>query len=287
MASDYGAALRRAPARHPSAAGLSLHGVEEKSQAAGGRGRFSYERGDRAVTVQKPRRARGLLHRARLRAAARRLPAAATEPPQRLIIDPSAWPGAGGEGRPLRALRRRHPGPARRFKQRPGARSARTTCARSPSSTTSPRASLPTSSSPGSPQPRGPPRPGLSTSPTRGRCRAGAPWARGTTPRARRPREAPGDAAAQRPVRCRWRCWCPCGARACRWSCPTPGDAGDDDDELADGDAVDLPQAGVDQAHHLVGAGGRHEEGLDSSAQRELAAHPRVGRERHERQVGR
>ena len=73
MTTDYARALGVRLRAIRTQQGLSLHGVEEKSQ-----GRWkavvvgSYERGDRAVTVQRAGRAGRLLRRPRRRAAARR-----------------------------------------------------------------------------------------------------------------------------------------------------------------------------------------------------------------------
>ena len=116
--------------------GLSLHGVEEKSD-----GRWkavvvgSYERGDRAVTVQRlaeladfygvpvaellpdPGRARGHQRRS-------------------WCSTSSAWLAAAEKAGPLAALRGDDPGPARRLQRQGALDPPRTTCARSRSSTT-------------------------------------------------------------------------------------------------------------------------------------------------------
>ena len=88
MASDYARALgaRRRAIRQQQ--GLSLHGVEEKSQ-----GRWkavvvgSYERGDRAVTVQKLAELADFYGVPVSELLPDASPSAAAEPPQRLIID--------------------------------------------------------------------------------------------------------------------------------------------------------------------------------------------------------
>ena len=88
MASDYARALGARLRSIRQQQGLSLHGVEEKSQ-----GRWkavvvgSYERGDRAVTVQKLAELADFYAVPVSELLPDSSPAAAAEPPQRLIID--------------------------------------------------------------------------------------------------------------------------------------------------------------------------------------------------------
>ncbi len=88
MATDYARALGARLRAIRQQQGLSLHGVEEKSQ-----GRWkavvvgSYERGDRAVTVQKLAELADFYTVPVSELLPDASPAAAAEPPQRLIID--------------------------------------------------------------------------------------------------------------------------------------------------------------------------------------------------------
>ncbi len=88
MASDYARALGARLRAIRQQQGLSLHGVEEKSQ-----GRWkavvvgSYERGDRAVTVQKLAELADFYGVPVSELLPDASPSAAAEPPQRLIID--------------------------------------------------------------------------------------------------------------------------------------------------------------------------------------------------------
>ena len=88
MASDYARALGARLRSIRQQQGLSLHGVEERSQ-----GRWkavvvgSYERGDRAVTVQKLAELADFYAVPVSELLPDSSPAAAAEPPQRLIID--------------------------------------------------------------------------------------------------------------------------------------------------------------------------------------------------------
>ena len=88
MASDYARALGARLRAIRQQQGLSLHGVEERSQ-----GRWkavvvgSYERGDRAVTVQKLAELADFYAVPVSELLPDSSPAAAAEPPQRLIID--------------------------------------------------------------------------------------------------------------------------------------------------------------------------------------------------------
>ena len=88
MASDYARALGARLRAIRQQQGLSLHGVEEKSQ-----GRWkavvvgSYERGDRAVTVQKLAELADFYTVPVAELLPDASPAAAAEPPQRLILD--------------------------------------------------------------------------------------------------------------------------------------------------------------------------------------------------------
>lgn len=88
MATDYARALGARLRAIRQQQGLSLHGVEEKSQ-----GRWkavvvgSYERGDRAVTVQKLAELADFYAVPVSELLPDASPAAAAEPPQRLIID--------------------------------------------------------------------------------------------------------------------------------------------------------------------------------------------------------
>ena len=88
MASDYARALGARLRSIRQQQGLSLHGVEEKSQ-----GRWkavvvgSYERGDRAVTVQKLAELADFYTVPVAELLPDASPAAAAEPPQRLILD--------------------------------------------------------------------------------------------------------------------------------------------------------------------------------------------------------
>jgi transcriptional regulator with XRE-family HTH domain len=88
MASDYARALGARLRAIRQQQGLSLHGVEERSQ-----GRWkavvvgSYERGDRAVTVQKLAELADFYTVPVAELLPDSSPAAATEPPQRLILD--------------------------------------------------------------------------------------------------------------------------------------------------------------------------------------------------------
>jgi len=88
MATDYAKALGARLRAIRTQQGLSLHGVEEKSQ-----GRWkavvvgSYERGDRAVTVQKLAELADFYAVPVSELLPDSSPAAAVEPPKRLIID--------------------------------------------------------------------------------------------------------------------------------------------------------------------------------------------------------
>ena len=88
MASDYARALGARLRAIRTQQGLSLHGVEEKSE-----GRWkavvvgSYERGDRAVTVQKLAELADFYTVPVAELLPDASPAAAAEPPQRLILD--------------------------------------------------------------------------------------------------------------------------------------------------------------------------------------------------------
>ncbi len=88
MASDYARALGARLRSIRQQQGLSLHGVEEKSQ-----GRWkavvvgSYERGDRAVTVQKLAELADFYAVPVSELLPDASPAAAAEPPQRLVLD--------------------------------------------------------------------------------------------------------------------------------------------------------------------------------------------------------
>ena len=88
MASEYAKALGAKLRAVRQQQGLSLHGVEEKSQ-----GRWkavvvgSYERGDRAVTVQKLAELADFYGVPVSELLPEGAPAAAAEPPPRLIID--------------------------------------------------------------------------------------------------------------------------------------------------------------------------------------------------------
>ena len=88
MASDYARALGARLRAIRQQQGLSLHGVEERSQ-----GRWkavvvgSYERGDRAVTVQKLAELADFYTVPVAELLPDASPAAAAEPPQRLILD--------------------------------------------------------------------------------------------------------------------------------------------------------------------------------------------------------
>ena len=124
--------------------GLSLHGVEEKSD-----GRWkavvvgSYERGDRAVTVQRLAELADFYAVPVSELLPDSTPQGAAEPPPRLILDLEKLQGGPV---PWRAT----PRPSRRSAATTTAgcsRSARRTCAPWPSSTTRPRRSSPSSSS--------------------------------------------------------------------------------------------------------------------------------------------
>ena len=88
MASDYARALGARLRAIRQQQGLSLHGVEERSQ-----GRWkavvvgSYERGDRAITVQKLAELADFYTVPVAELLPDSAPAAAAEPPQRLILD--------------------------------------------------------------------------------------------------------------------------------------------------------------------------------------------------------
>ena len=88
MASDYARALGARLRAIRQQQGLSLHGVEERSQ-----GRWkavvvgSYERGDRAVTVQKLAELADFYTVPVAELLPDASPSAAAEPPQRLILD--------------------------------------------------------------------------------------------------------------------------------------------------------------------------------------------------------
>ncbi|MFN8157962.1 MAG: transcriptional regulator [Candidatus Nanopelagicales bacterium] len=88
MASDYARALGARLRSIRQQQGLSLHGVEEKSH-----GRWkavvvgSYERGDRAVTVQKLAELADFYAVPVSELLPDASPAAAAEPPQRLVLD--------------------------------------------------------------------------------------------------------------------------------------------------------------------------------------------------------
>lgn len=88
MSSDYAKALGLKLRSIRTQQGLSLHGVEEKSQ-----GRWkavvvgSYERGDRAVTVQKLAELADFYGVPVSELLPDSSPGAATEPPPRLVID--------------------------------------------------------------------------------------------------------------------------------------------------------------------------------------------------------
>jgi len=88
MASEYAKALGAKLRAVRQQQGLSLHGVEEKSQ-----GRWkavvvgSYERGDRAVTVQKLAELADFYAVPVSELPPDYSPAAAAEPPQRLVLD--------------------------------------------------------------------------------------------------------------------------------------------------------------------------------------------------------
>src|SRR5690606_7926326 len=141
--------------------GLSLHGVEEKSQ-----GRWkavvvgSYERGDRAVTVQRLAELADFYGVPVQELLPGTTPGGAAEPPPKPVLDRERLPASRGRScswawggwrrcRPSRAARRS----GTRRRSRPSAatttarcsRSARTTCAPSPSSTTSRPRSSPSS----------------------------------------------------------------------------------------------------------------------------------------------
>ncbi len=88
MASDYARALGARLRAIRQQQGLSLHGVEERSQ-----GRWkavvvgSYERGDRAVTVQKLAELADFYTVPVAELLPDGAPAAAADPPQRLVLD--------------------------------------------------------------------------------------------------------------------------------------------------------------------------------------------------------
>jgi transcriptional regulator with XRE-family HTH domain len=88
MASDYARALGARLRSIRQQQGLSLHGVEERSQ-----GRWkavvvgSYERGDRAVTVQKLAELADFYTVPVAELLPDAAPAAAADPPQRLVLD--------------------------------------------------------------------------------------------------------------------------------------------------------------------------------------------------------
>ena len=88
MASDYARALGARLRAIRTQQGLSLHGVEEKSE-----GRWkavvvgSYERGDRAVTVQKLAELADFYTVPVAELLPDAAPAAAADPPQRLVLD--------------------------------------------------------------------------------------------------------------------------------------------------------------------------------------------------------
>ncbi|MDA8434630.1 MAG: transcriptional regulator [Actinomycetales bacterium] len=88
MASDYARALGARLRAIRQQQGLSLHGVEERSQ-----GRWkavvvgSYERGDRAVTVQKLAELADFYTVPVAELLPDAAPAAAADPPQRLVLD--------------------------------------------------------------------------------------------------------------------------------------------------------------------------------------------------------
>ena len=121
MSSDYARSLGARLRAIRTQQGLSLHGVEEKSE-----GRWkavvvgSYERGDRAVTVQRLAELAdfyGVPVSALLPEAGN---GSVVESPPRLIIDLERLRSAGRARRTARPLRRDDPEPARRL-QRPGA----------------------------------------------------------------------------------------------------------------------------------------------------------------------
>ena len=118
--------------------GLSLHGVEQKS---GGRWKAvvvgSYERGDRAVTVQKLAELADfygvpvaeLLPEGRV--------PSGSEPATKIVINLERLQQLPGrQGRPARPLRRGDPEPARRLQRQGALASAPRTCGRCRSSTT-------------------------------------------------------------------------------------------------------------------------------------------------------
>ena len=122
MATEYARALGGRLRAIRTQQGLSLHGVEEKSE-----GRWkavvvgSYERGDRAVTVQRLAELADFYAVPVSELLPDSAPSGAAEPPPRLIIDlEKLQVGAGRAGRTAGPLRGHHPGPARRL-QRPGA----------------------------------------------------------------------------------------------------------------------------------------------------------------------
>ena len=122
MTTDYARALgARLRAIRPAAGPVAARRRGEVRRAAGRRSwSGSYERGDRAVTVQKLAELADFyavpvseLLPGRVAGGASRAAPAPRHRPR------AARPGARGEGRPAGALRRRHPRPARRL-QRPG-----------------------------------------------------------------------------------------------------------------------------------------------------------------------
>ena len=115
MSSDYAKQLGGRLRAIRTQQGLSLHGVEEKS-----RGRWkavvvgSYERGDRAVTVQRLAELAEFYGVPVQELLPGGTPGGAAEPPPRLVLDlEQTDPGPAREGRPAGALRRDHPEPAR------------------------------------------------------------------------------------------------------------------------------------------------------------------------------
>lgn len=138
MSSEYakqlGAKLRAIRTQQ----GLSLHGVEEKSQ-----GRWkavvvgSYERGDRAVTVQRLAELADFYGVPVQELLPGTTPGGAAEPPPKLVLDLERLAHVPAEkAGPSSATPRRSSRSAATTTAR-CCRSARTTCAPSPSSTTS------------------------------------------------------------------------------------------------------------------------------------------------------
>ena len=119
MTSDYARALGARLRAIRTQQGLSLHGVEKKSK-----GRWkavvvgSYERGDRAVTVQKLAELADFYGVPVERAAARGARGVLGHPgPEDRAQPGAAVPAAPGPGRPARPLRAGDPEPARRLQQ--------------------------------------------------------------------------------------------------------------------------------------------------------------------------